>query len=119
MVELDVGLLVIMENGKMVGMLIFCEVFVVFKQYVLSLVGVMVGEVMVKDLVIVFFDMEVNDLCCLMIEKYLCYLLVFDGDMLMGVIFFFDVVKVVFEEQSFENKMLKSYIKNWLDEVQV
>ncbi len=30
----------------------------------------------------------------------------------MGVISFLDVAKAVLEEQSFENKMLKSYIKN-------
>ena len=30
-----------------------------------------------------------------------------------GVISFLDVAKAVLEEQGFENKMLKSYIKNW------
>ena len=44
---------------------------------------------------------------------------VLDGDLLMGVISFLDVAKAVLEEQSFENKMLKSYIKNWPDEQKV
>ena len=34
----------------------------------------------------------------------------------MGVVSFMDVAKAVLEEQSFENKMLKSYIKNWPSE---
>jgi CBS domain-containing protein len=38
---------------------------------------------------------------------------VVDDGTLMGVISFLDVAKAVLEEQSFENKMLKSYIKNW------
>jgi len=32
---------------------------------------------------------------------------------LLGVISFRDVAKAVLEEQDFENKMLKGYIKNW------
>ena len=34
----------------------------------------------------------------------------------MGVISFLDVAKAVLEEQSFENKMLKNYIKHWPEE---
>ena len=33
----------------------------------------------------------------------------------MGVISFLDVAKAVLEEQSFETKMLKNYIRNWPD----
>ena len=29
---------------------------------------------------------------------------------------FYDVAKAVFEEQSFENKMLKAYIRDWPSE---
>jgi hypothetical protein len=36
-----------------------------------------------------------------------------EGTTLLGVISFLDVAKAVLEEQSFENQMLKSYIKNW------
>jgi len=32
---------------------------------------------------------------------------------LVGVISFYDVAKAVLEAQSFENKMLKSYIQDW------
>ena len=38
-----------------------------------------------------------------------------DDGTLMGVISFLDVAKAVLEEQSFENKMLKNYIRNWPD----
>ena len=39
-----------------------------------------------------------------------------DAGTLLGVLSFHDVAKAVYEEQSFENRMLKSYIKNWPDE---
>jgi CBS domain-containing protein len=62
--------------------------------------------------------MQANDLRRLMIEKHSRYLPVVDGTTLMGVISFLDVAKAVLEEQNFENKMLKNYIKNWPDEPQ-
>ena len=74
---------------------------------------------MVKTPVTAFPAMEANDLRRLMIEKHSRYLPVLEGDLLMGVISFLDVAKAVLEEQSFENKMLKSYIKNWPDEPQI
>jgi len=34
----------------------------------------------------------------------------------MGVISFYDVAKAVVEEQGFENRMLKAYIRDWPEE---
>lgn len=118
MADLDVGSLVVMQDGKMAGMLTFREVLKAMKQHDSCPVGVTVGDVMVKNPVTVFPDMEANDLRRLMIEKHSRYLPVLDGNLLLGVISFLDVAKAVLEEQSFENRMLKSYIKNWPDEPQ-
>ncbi|MDP3539933.1 MAG: CBS domain-containing protein [Azonexus sp.] len=119
MAELDVGSLVVMQDGKMAGMLTFREVLKAMKQHDSCPVGVTVGDVMVTDPVTAYPDMEANDLRRLMIEKHSRYLPVLDGITLLGVISFLDVAKAVLEEQSFENKMLKSYIKNWPDEPKV
>lgn len=119
MAELDMGSLVVMDAGKMVGMLTFREVMLALKEHASSPSGLVVGDVMVQDPVTAFPNMEANDLRRLMIEKHSRYLPVLDGDLLMGVISFLDVAKAVLEEQSFENKMLKSYIKNWPDEQKV
>ena len=116
MAELDVGSLVVMDGGKMAGMLTFREVLLALKQHGSRPDGLVVGDVMVKNPVTVCPTMEANDLRRLMIEKHSRYLPVVDGDTLMGVISFLDVAKAVLEEQSFENKMLKNYIKNWPDE---
>lgn len=119
MAELDVGSLVVMQGGKMAGMLTFREVMLALKDHGSRPDGVVVGDVMVKTPVTAFPEMEANDLRRLMIEKHSRYLPVLEGDTLMGVISFLDVAKAVLEEQSFENKMLKSYIKNWPDEPQI
>lgn len=113
MADLDVGSLVVMDAGKMVGMLTFREVLFALKQHNRAPNDVLVGDVMVKEPVVAFPAMEANDLRRLMIEKHSRYLPVVDGELLMGVISFLDVAKAVLEEQSLENKMLKNYIKNW------
>jgi CBS domain-containing protein len=58
-------------------------------------------------------EMEVDDLRRTMLENHARYLPVMEGDKVLGVISFHDVAKAVLEEQSFENRMLKGYIKNW------
>ena len=116
MADLDVGSLVVMEAGKMVGMLTFREVLKAVKAHDHNPKDVLVGDVMVRDPVTADPAMDANDLRRLMIEKHSRYLPIMDGDMLQGVISFLDVAKAVLEEQSFENRMLKSYIKNWPDE---
>jgi CBS domain-containing protein len=113
MADLDVGSLVVMDSGKMVGMLTFREVLVALKKFGAGADGALVGDVMVADPVTVFPDMDANDLRRLMIEKHSRYLPVVEGTTLQGVISFLDVAKAVLEEQSLENAMLKSYIKNW------
>lgn len=118
MADLDVGSLVVMDGGTMAGMLTFREVLIALKAHESCPVGVTVGDVMVKDPVVAIPGMEANELRRLMIEKHSRYLPVVEGSTLMGVISFLDVAKAVLEEQNFENKMLKSYIKNWPDEKQ-
>lgn len=111
MAQNDVGSLVVMGGGRMVGMLTFREVIQAVTEHKTD--SVTVENVMVRDPVTVTPDMEVDDLRRLMIEKHSRYIPVMDGTVLMGVISFLDVAKAVLEEQSFENRMLKNYIRNW------
>ena len=71
------------------------------------------ADIMVRDPVTAAPDMEVNDLRRTMLESGARYLPVMQDGKLLGVISFRDVAKAVLEEQDFENKMLKGYIKNW------
>ena len=118
MADLDVGSLVVMDGGQMVGMLTFREVLLALKGKATTTENLMVGDVMVANPVTAFPDMEANELRRLMIEKHSRYLPVVEGETLLGVISFLDVAKAVLEEQSFENKMLKSYIKDWPNDQQ-
>lgn len=116
MAEFDVGSLVVMGGGKMVGILTFREALKAVTARKGQLADVKVEEVMLGKPITASPDMETNDLRRLLIENHQRYVPVMDGNMLMGVLSFLDVAKAVLEEQSFENKMLKNYIRNWPSE---
>lgn len=118
MAEQDVGSLVCFEGGRMVGMLTFREVLKALHSQGAAWGALRIADVMVRDPMTGSMDMEVDDLRRLMVEQHMRYLPVMDGDILMGVISFHDVAKAVLEEQSFENRMLKAYIRDWPEEEQ-
>ena len=109
----NLGSLVVFEQGRMVGMLTFHEVLRAMAARGGALGEVTVSEIMVRDPVTAGPEMEVNDLRRTMLETGARYLPVVQDEKLLGVISFRDVAKAVLEEQDFENKMLKGYIKNW------
>jgi CBS domain-containing protein len=113
MAENNMGSLVVMEKGRMVGILTFRELLMALDKGGGALGESRVGEIMERDRVIASPGMEVNDLRRTMIDSGARYLPVMERDRLIGVISFRDVAKAVLEEQDFENRMLKGYIKNW------
>ena len=113
MAEHNMGSLVVMEKGRMVGILTFREILVALARGRGALGDAKVGEIMEHDPVIASPAMDVNDLRRTMIDSGARYLPVMERDSLIGVVSFRDVAKAVLEEQDFENRMLKGYIKNW------
>jgi CBS domain-containing protein len=116
MTEQDVGSLVCFAQGKMAGMLTFREVLNAVHAHATQWRDVSVAEVMVAKPFCASPDMDMDELRRLMVEHHQRYLPVMEGGLLMGVVSFHDVAKAVLEEQSFENKMLKAYIRNWPEE---
>jgi CBS domain-containing protein len=113
MAQHNMGSLVVIDKGRMVGMLTFKEVLMALDKGRGALDDARVSDTMEHDPVTASPAMEVNDLRRTMIDSGARYLPVMDRDKLLGVISFRDVAKAVLEEQDFENRMLKGYIKNW------
>jgi CBS domain-containing protein len=113
MSEQNLGSLLVLDQGRMVGILTFREILQSLAQRSGAIGDVRVGDIMVRDPVTAAPDMEVNDLRRTMLDSGARYLPVVQDGKLIGVISFRDVAKAVLEEQDFENKMLKGYIKNW------
>ena len=94
-------------------MLTFREVLAALHRFHEGLAELKVEDVMVKEPKFVGPDIQVDDLRRVMLETHVRYMPVMDGAILVGVLSFHDVAKAVLEEQSFENRMLKGYIKNF------
>jgi CBS domain-containing protein len=113
MAELDIGSVVVMEFGDLVGMLTFREVINRLQANNGSVGDISVRKVMDDAPITVTPETEVMEVRRLMLERHARYLPVLDGRTLAGVISFYDVARAVLEEQSFENRMLKAYIRDW------
>ena len=111
--EQDVGSLVVFSRGEMVCMLTFRQVLQAVQRGGADWQSLQVEGVMLREPRIASPDMEMDELRRLMVEHHQRYLPVMDGSTLLGVVSFHDVAKAVLEEQSFENRMLKNYIRNW------
>ena len=113
MADKDIGSLVVMEHGDLVGMLTFREV-------ILCLVknGGVVGSILVRTAMddhplTCTSETELDEVRRMMLERHARYMPVMDRRMLMGVISLYDVAKAVVDSQNFENRMLKAYIRDW------
>jgi CBS domain-containing protein len=113
MAEMDIGSSVVMEYGELVGMLTFREVISRIHANGGSVGEISVRKVMDDAPLTVTPETEVMEVRRLMLERHARYLPVLDGRTLVGVISFYDVARAVLEEQSFENRMLKAYIRDW------
>lgn len=111
MAEQNLGSLVVLERGRMVGMLSFHEIMQALAARNGELGALEVADIMERDPVSATPTMEVNDLRRAMLESGARYLPVLEDDKLLGVISFRDVAKAVLEAQDLENKMLKGYMK--------
>ncbi len=107
----DVGSLVVMDEGRLAGMLTFREVL----EAVSSDPGGSseVGSLMQRNPVHCGPNTSLDELRRLLLDSGTRYMPVMDGSTLLGVISFRDVARAVVQEQDFENRMLKAYIRDW------
>ena len=113
MAEKDIGSLVVMGHGDLVGMLTFREVIqcIVTNRHV---VGDTIVRTSMDDAPLTCtMETELDEVRRMMLERHARYMPVMDARMLMGVISFYDVAKAVVDSQNFENRMLKAYIRDW------
>jgi CBS domain-containing protein len=113
MAERDIGSLVVMEHGDLVGMLTFREVMQAIVRNDGSLGTSTVRSVMDDAPLTCTPETEIDEVRRMMLGRHARYMPVMTQRMLMGVISFYDVARAVVEGQDFENRMLKAYIRDW------
>jgi CBS domain-containing protein len=113
MSERDIGSLVVMDHGHLVGMLTFREVInAVVKNG--GTVGTTTVRTVMDDAPLTCTpETEIDEVRRMMLGRHARYMPVMTQRTLMGVISFYDVAKAVVDGQDFENRMLKAYIRDW------
>ena len=113
MADKDIGSLVVMEHGDLVGMLTFREVMASLVANGGALGTRLVRSAMDDHPLTCTLATELDEVRRMMLERHARYMPVLDSRTLMGVISFYDVAKAVVDSQNFENKLLKAYIRDW------
>jgi CBS domain-containing protein len=116
MAEKDIGSLVVIGHGELVGMLTFREVIQTLVKNKGSIGPTLVRSAMDDAPLTCTMETDLDEVRRMMLERHARYMPVMDNKMLMGVISFYDVAKTVVDAQNFENKMLKAYIRDWPEE---
>lgn len=116
MAEKDIGSLVVMDHGDLVGMLTFREVIQTIVKNGGALGTTLVRSAMDDHPLTCTMETEIDEVRRMMLDRHARYMPVMDKKMLMGVISFYDVAKAVVDSQDFENRMLKAYIRDWPEE---
>ena len=112
MAQHDIGSLVVMDHGRVVGIVTFAEVLRALAERSGTLGDVTISAITERNPLTAAPSIDVNELRRTMLDRHARYVPVMDGATLLGVVSFHDVAKAVLEEQSFENQMLKSYIQD-------
>jgi CBS domain-containing protein len=113
MAEKDMGSLVVMSHGRVVGMLTFREVIQAVVNNGGAFGDTTVYRAMDSGPLICTMETEMDEVRRMMLDRHARYMPVINNRMLMGVISFYDVARAVVDSQNFENKMLKAYIRDW------
>ena len=113
MAEFDIGSLVVMSHGDLVGILTFREVIQAVVRNGGSVGGTLVRSVMDDAPLTCTPETEIDEVRRMMLGRHARYMPVMSHRTLMGVISFYDVARAVVDSQDFENRMLKAYIRDW------
>ncbi len=113
MVEKDIGSLMVMHEGKMVGLITERDILRGMHARGCSLADVRVSELMEKEPLLCSPDDSVDYARDVLTKSRLSHLVVMEDNRLVGIISFHDVAKACLKQANFENTLLKRYIRNW------
>ena len=108
----DIGSLVVMDHGELVGMLTFREVIQAIVRNGGTLGDTRVQTVMDDHPLTCTPETDLDEVRRIMLGRHARYTPVLSDRTLMGVISFYDVARAVVDSQDFENRMLKAYIRD-------
>ena len=112
MAQHDIGSLVVMDHGRMAGIVTFAEVLRAIADREGTVGPLQISEITDRSPLTATPSIDVWELRRIMLERHARYVPVMEGTTLLGVVSFHDVAKAMLEEQGRENEMLKHYIQD-------
>lgn len=113
MVNQHIGSVVVMDGGKMVGLITLRQVVNALHSRGPGLLTATAREIMRADPIVATSDLSADELRKIMAETKVTHVPVVDGDHVKGILSFHDVARAELSQTAFENTLLKKYIKNW------
>jgi len=117
MMKNNIGALVVMEDNNMRGIITERDVMRIVHRYNAEFATVRVRDQMATDLVLCQAEDSLDQVMELLFHNdtghRIRHLPVMDNGNLAGIISIADIVNALLTETRFENRILKSYIKNW------
>lgn len=111
--ERDIGSLVVMDHGELVGLVTVRELTQLLVKNGGDITRSTVRAAMDDHPMTCTTETDMDEVRRMMLDSHARYMPVMNKKTLMGVISFHDVARAVVDSQNFENKMLKAYIHDW------
>ena len=109
------SLLVTDTDGRTVGIVTERDLLRNLRKLGAEWEGLKVEAIMSREVVFGNIDDTIDEVMSVMTERRIRHLPVMDGERLAGVLSMGDIIKAALNESTFQNKLLKTYIKNWPD----
>ena len=109
------SLLVVDGDGKTLGIVTERDLLRNLRKLGADWEGLKVDALMSRDVVFGNINDTIDEVMSVMTERRIRHLPVMDGERLAGVLSMGDIIKAALNESTFQNKLLKTYIKNWPD----
>ncbi|CAK7018368.1 CBS domain-containing protein [Saezia sanguinis] len=117
MAQNQIGSLVVVSHGAVVGLLTFRELIKALTEHPEQWSHMQVRTVMDDAPLTCTPQTSMDEIERVIISgNYARYMPVMEKDQLVGLISLYDVAKAVLEAKDFENSLLKAYIKTWPEE---
>jgi CBS domain-containing protein len=117
MMRHNIGALVVMDDGRLKGIVTERDVMGTVHRRGADFSNIMVRDVMASNLVLCQAEDSLDQVMELLFHNdtghRIRHLPVMDNGLLAGIISIADIVHALLTETRFENRILKSYIKNW------
>jgi len=113
MAKNEISSMIVMEAGQMVGLITFRELLTGLDTHGGNLLLAKCGNVMKVNPPVAKLEDSVDQLRGLMTELHITHVPVMDRGVLEGILSFHDIARSAIRDVSFENQLLKQYIKNW------